>query len=1053
MKKSRHQDRQKSWEARKTWSWPRPLVRTFFGSGILLHGGLGPGDALHHRKGRSLTHLAELQRIARRAQRLLIKKAPAVELALATVYELESCPLFNAGYGSKLQSDGQARLSASLMRGADERFCSLSNIEAQIHPSQICEGLLNQSDRNLMGVYATGFGVERMKSFKEPTTPARYQEWQDKLSGLSGTVGAVALDDQGTTAACTSTGGRGFERPGRVSDSSTPAGNFANPFGAVSCTGVGEEILEAGLAVSILTRLEDGQSLETAVDRSFFRHKERHFGSISIAPTRIDGRNREGQMCVHATKGSLFFAAVTETDAHWGMEWKDWRTFAQRAFLFLSFCLVFLTPREVAAQINKIQFEDLMNHTQRAGQVIPLPEIPHSAEDLRTRMDSILAQMKERIAEIISTGGQSPSKLVQLIDAFHGSIETELSAIGLATQISGSKELKRASEMEFLRFNEVWFSEYYFNPQIRRLIKHALIERHQLQPPEIKLLEQESRYFDAVHVDEEDPGEPHEKAANLQEILNAYKTLERLEAEFLRNIEESDAVLMLSAEDLAGVPQDFLNQLKVENDRYRLEVHQWYQFDIVRRTAKRARTRERVYRARYQMAVDLNSKLFENILHYRHLIATRNDQTTFLAWQLDDTIFSKRRDLDLFLKTMEAENRPTFLKERRDLRDLKRKLTKNKNAEVYIWDIDYLFDQQVKAQGVDAEALREYFPLEHVLETILQELGHALQIEFLEVEGLKLWDPQVKVYAIRDNKTQAWLGLQVMDLFPRDGKDRWFFSFGLSARRQLDTGLVSLPTNLISGNFPPASPERPSLVSPFEDIGTILHELGHGLHDLLTESPLAVLSGYRSDEEFVETPSTFLESLLLQPRLLKKLSKHYERHEPLTDEQIQKLIQTFRIGAAHRLQERLVRTRMDYLVHDQSDATKAVEAARKHFAKSFYPEPAGTSVLASFGHIGSGYEGMFWSYIFGSVLASDFQQFAAKSSPHQLTTSTGLRYRDKVLKLGGTVRARALIEGFLGRKFNPCRSALRYVKGLHAPLDSKEAGHNRVSSPDAESLR
>src|SRR5690606_36471374 len=99
----------------------------------------------------------------------------------------------------------------------------------------------------------------------------RRKEYEKKLNdsiGL-GTVGCVALDKDGNIAAATSTGGKGFEIPGRVSDSPTVAGNYANSFAGISCTGIGEDIVSGGLAVKIATRVTDGLSLKEAVDRSF----------------------------------------------------------------------------------------------------------------------------------------------------------------------------------------------------------------------------------------------------------------------------------------------------------------------------------------------------------------------------------------------------------------------------------------------------------------------------------------------------------------------------------------------------------------------------------------------------------------------------------------------------------------------------------------------------------------------------------------------------------------------------------------------------------------
>jgi L-asparaginase len=126
-----------------------------------------------------------------------------------------------------------------------------------------------------------------------PLTDQRLEEWLEerktnftrKMATVTrGTIGAVALDQAGGLCAGTSTGGRGFERIGRVSDSATPAGNYATEWAAISCTGVGEDILDEGLAVRIVTRVTDGMTLQDAFRKSFAeaRARKRDFGGIGI---------------------------------------------------------------------------------------------------------------------------------------------------------------------------------------------------------------------------------------------------------------------------------------------------------------------------------------------------------------------------------------------------------------------------------------------------------------------------------------------------------------------------------------------------------------------------------------------------------------------------------------------------------------------------------------------------------------------------------------------------------------------------------------------------
>lgn len=206
-----------------------------------------------------------LATIADHAYRFL-KTHSALETVGYAVALLEDCDLFNAGTGSQIQSDGKIRMSASIMDGRTMRFAGVINIENVKNPILIAEKLLIYEDKVLSGLGAQLFAKENGFEYYNPETPQRRHEYEKKLceSIRLGTVGCVALDIYGNLASGTSTGGKGFEIPGRVSDSATVAGNYANEHAAVSCTGVGEDIVSGAVATKIITRVTDGFTLQAA---------------------------------------------------------------------------------------------------------------------------------------------------------------------------------------------------------------------------------------------------------------------------------------------------------------------------------------------------------------------------------------------------------------------------------------------------------------------------------------------------------------------------------------------------------------------------------------------------------------------------------------------------------------------------------------------------------------------------------------------------------------------------------------------------------------------
>ena len=248
---------------------------------ILVHGGAG-AKAIDEERRRA--YVESLKRILEQTYPLLTRGESAVTAVVRAVELLENDPLYNAGLGSKLQSDGKIRMSASLMDGRRLRFSGCVNVEGVKNPIRLARLLQTRRDRVLAEAGARKFAREAGLPFASPLTPRARADFERLQQGTSGTVGAVALDLKHHSAAATSTGGRGREYPHRVSDTPTVAANFACRFGAVSVTGVGEEIVEHAVAARICAFLESGLSLKAATQRVLtqVRRNRAQFGWIAL---------------------------------------------------------------------------------------------------------------------------------------------------------------------------------------------------------------------------------------------------------------------------------------------------------------------------------------------------------------------------------------------------------------------------------------------------------------------------------------------------------------------------------------------------------------------------------------------------------------------------------------------------------------------------------------------------------------------------------------------------------------------------------------------------
>ncbi|MCD9853380.1 isoaspartyl peptidase/L-asparaginase [Epilithonimonas sp. JDS] len=239
---------------------------------IIIHGGFFSESNQSNEV--KLAKQNSLKAIAKKSYEFLQDNSAFDTVAYA-VSLLEDDDLYNAGIGSQIQSDGVIRMSAAIMNGETQKMSGVINIQDVKNPILVAKELMKEDDRVLGGNGAKQYATQNGFGNFSTEIPQRRKEYEEKLkTGGKGTVGAVALDKNGKLAVATSTGGKGFEIPGRISDSATVAGNYANQFCAVSCTGVGEDIVSNATSAKIVTRVTDGLTIENAFDRTFEELKD-----------------------------------------------------------------------------------------------------------------------------------------------------------------------------------------------------------------------------------------------------------------------------------------------------------------------------------------------------------------------------------------------------------------------------------------------------------------------------------------------------------------------------------------------------------------------------------------------------------------------------------------------------------------------------------------------------------------------------------------------------------------------------------------------------------
>jgi L-asparaginase len=287
-------------------------MRSVFGqcSGalIMLHGGAGPMDPTHEGIRRATN---ALRRVAAQGMAELQQGAAPLDVVVTLLKGMELDEQFNAGRGAALQADGQARLTAAVMESERGAFSGVMGARYLIHPSVLARTLQGRRGRVLAEPGTELLARELGVPLESAVTSKRMQRWAERIQKdhafsdeSCDTVGALVRTADGRLAVGTSTGGRGFEFPGRVSDSATVAGTYCSTVAAISATGTGEQIVDDALAARLETRRRDGMSLEQASRRCHEEAlaRQRGYGWIAV--------DRDGHWAASHTTPAMSWVVV-----------------------------------------------------------------------------------------------------------------------------------------------------------------------------------------------------------------------------------------------------------------------------------------------------------------------------------------------------------------------------------------------------------------------------------------------------------------------------------------------------------------------------------------------------------------------------------------------------------------------------------------------------------------------------------------------------------------------------------------------------------------------
>lgn len=507
-----------------------------------------------------------------------------------------------------------------------------------------------------------------------------------------------------------------------------------------------------------------------------------------------------------------------------------------------------------------------------------------------------------------------------------------------------------------------------------------------------------------------------EKRAEVKKIK---QRIVELEQAFEKNLGEVKDFLLVSRQDLEGLPEDYIQRLERAGDQYKVTLDYPDYFPFME-NAKNPEARRRLEALFNNRAAKENLPILQEVLRLRQQAARLLGYKNHAYYVLEERMAKDPQKVQDFISRLEKKLKVLAKKELAVLLDLKRQEEGGKSdGLLHAWDWRYYDNLLRKTRyQVDNEKTKEYFPLDTVTDGMLSVYQKLLGVRFRRIPGA-VWHPDVKLYEITDASGGPPIGYFYMDLFPREGKYKHAAAFDLIKGRLLPDGSYQKPVSAIVANFNKPTPERPSLLKhgEHEEVETFFHEFGHIMHQTLTKARYGRFSGSSVARDFVEAPSQMLENWVWSPEVLALLSGHYaDRSKKLPQDLLEKMIAAKNVDSGLVNLRQLFYASIDMRYHtapEIKDTTRDYAELMRNI--SMIPMSPGTHPEASFGHL-MGYDAGYYGYMWSNVFAQDmFSRFEAEGI---LSPGIGRRYRESILEPGSSKDEMGLLRSFLGREPN-----------------------------------
>ncbi|MGO2160221.1 MAG: oligopeptidase A [Vibrio toranzoniae] len=414
-----------------------------------------------------------------------------------------------------------------------------------------------------------------------------------------------------------------------------------------------------------------------------------------------------------------------------------------------------------------------------------------------------------------------------------------------------------------------------------------------------------------------------------------------------------------------------------------------------------------------------NTEIITEQLKLRHEVARMLGFNTYSEKSLSTKMAETPDQVLGFLNDLAVKAKPQGEREVEELRQFAEK--EFGVSELNLWDIAYYSEKQKQNLfEISDEELRPYFPESNVVSGLFEVLNRVFGMSVTEREGVDTWHDSVRFFDIFD-ATGALRGSFYLDLYAREHKRGGAWMDDCRGRRITESGELQTPVAYLTCNFNKPVGDKPALFT-HDEVVTLFHEFGHGIHHMLTQVEAGAVSGINGVPwDAVELPSQFLENWCWEEEALSFISGHFETGEALPKEMLEKMLAAKNFQSAMFILRQLEFGLFDFTLHTEYDpevGARVLETLADVKSKvSVLPSLDWNRFSHSFGHIfAGGYSAGYYSYLWAEVLSAD--AFSAFEEEGIFNTETGNRFLSNILEMGGSEEPMELFKRFRGREPN-----------------------------------